>query len=243
MEKGLLHDRRWMLVDENNIFMTQRVYPNMALFRLAIDHDRMSITKKNALNNHPSISVNIDIPPMGEVIQSKVFDDAVTVIEVDEKISLWFTEQLGIRCKLVSFPEKNARPVDPRFKVNDEHVSLADAYPFLIIGQSSLDDLNARMKESLPMNRFRPNFVFTGGDPFEEDAWRNFSIGKNRFIGVKPCARCAVPTINQDTGEKGKEPSATLATYRNRDNKTYFGQNLLALDHEEVSVGDKITLN
>jgi uncharacterized protein YcbX len=93
------------------------------------------------------------------------------------------------------------------------------------------------------MNRFRPNFVFTGGDPFEEDAWRNFSIGKNRFIGVKPCARCAVPTINQDTAEKGIEPSATLATYRRRDNKVYFGQNLLARDHEEVSVGDKITLN
>jgi uncharacterized protein len=167
----------------------------------------------------------------------------VVVTEVSDTVSQWFTVQLGMRCRLVGFPEKNPRPVNPRYSVNNEHVGLADAYPFLIIGQSSLNDLNARLQEPLPMNRFRPNFVFTGGEPFEEDTWRNFAIGRNRFAGVKPCDRCVLTTVNQDTAEKGAEPLLTLSKYRKRDNKIYFGQNLVALDHTEVAVGDKITLN
>ena len=116
------------------------------------------------------------------------------------------------------------------------------AYPVLIIGQSSLDDLNQRMKEPLPMNRFRPNIVFTGGEPYEEDGWKNFRIGQNRFVGVKPCSRCVLTTVNQDTGKKGIEPLATLSTYRMRNNKVYFGQNLIPLDHNEIAEGDEIVL-
>ena len=93
------------------------------------------------------------------------------------------------------------------------------------------------------MNRFRPNFVFTGGEPYEEDNWRNFTIGQNRFVGVKSCARCVLTTVNQDTAEKGVEPLLTLSTYRKRENKVLFGQNLVATDHKEVIEGDIITLN
>jgi uncharacterized protein YcbX len=92
------------------------------------------------------------------------------------------------------------------------------------------------------MNRFRPNFVFTGGDPHEEDGWRNFTIGSTKFVGIKPCSRCVLTTVNQDTAEKGIEPLKTLATYRKRDNKIYFGQNLVALDYNTIRVGDIITL-
>jgi uncharacterized protein YcbX len=243
MEKGLLYDRRWMLVDENNVFMTQRVYPHMALFQVSVAHDTVSITKRNPIDHDASISFHANTLTLNQSIRSKVWDDDVEVFEVDPSVSHWFSMHLGVTCKLVSFPEQNPRLVDARYKVNDEHVSLADAYPFLIIGQSSFDDLNSRLKEPLPVNRFRPNFVFAGGEPYAEDSWRNFSIGKNRFVGVKPCARCAITTVNQDTAEKGFEPLVTLSTYRKRDNKTYFGQNLVALDHGEVSVGDKITLN
>jgi uncharacterized protein len=243
LDKGLPNDRRWMLVDNKGVFMTQRIYPQLALFTPSIDHDRMTITKRRDAAGPASITFSIDMPPLGEILQTKVWDDEVSVTEVDTKISQWFSEQVGTICRLVKFPEQNARPVNPRYKVNDEHVSLADAYPFLIIGQSSLDDLNRRMKEPLPMNRFRPNFVFTGGEPFIEDTFQHFSIGKNRFAGVKPCDRCVLTTVNQDTGEKGVEPLVTLSTYRKRENKIYFGQNLVALDHEEVSVGDPIVVN
>jgi uncharacterized protein YcbX len=131
--------------------------------------------------------------------------------------------------------------VDPRYKVNDEHVSFADAYPFLIIGQSSLDDLNSRLGQPLPINRFRPNFVFEGGEPYVEDNWRNLRIGDARFVGVKLSDRCVMTTVDQVTAEKGAEPLKTLATYRKWNNKIYFGQNLVSLDHDKlVAVGDHI---
>ena len=92
------------------------------------------------------------------------------------------------------------------------------------------------------MNRFRPNFVFTGGGPYEEDNWRTFRIGKNKFAGVKPCGRCVLTTVDQQTAERGTEPLTTLATYRKKNNKIYFGQNLLAIDYNEIHEGDKIEL-
>jgi uncharacterized protein len=238
MEKGLQHDRRWMLVDADHQFMTQRVHHQMALFKLTLAANGFNITHKSESIFLPFKNVLLPTP-----IQSKVWDDEVVVHEVSQTLSGWFAQQLGIACKLVEFPENNPRPVDEKFRLGNEQVSLADGYPCLIIGQSSLDDLNKRMKESLPMNRFRPNLVFTGGQPYEEDAWRNFSIGENRFVGVKPCARCVLTTIDQQTGMAGKEPLATLATYRKKENKIYFGQNVIAVDHEEIFEGDKIVVD
>jgi uncharacterized protein len=242
MEKGLEYDRRWMLIDENNTFMTQRVFNSMALFRLSvptgkagIQDSRFKISFKDDSIELPFIHSTIPIE-----IKTNVWDDEVTTFEVSKVHSQWFSERLEMKCKLVSFPESNSRPVDARFKINNENVSLADGYPVLIIGQSSLDDLNNRLEKKVPMNRFRPNLVFTGGQPYEEDTWRNFSVGKNKFTGVKPCSRCVLTTIDQQTGEKGKEPLATLAKYRQRENKIYFGQNVLAIDNDEIYEGDEI---
>ena len=111
-----------------------------------------------------------------------------------------------------------------------------------MIGQSSLDDLNSRLEFPVPMNRFRPNLVFTGGQPYEEDSWKLLTIGNNKFAGVKPCSRCVLTTVDQNTGEKGKEPLATLAKYRQHENKIYFGQNLLSIDHHTIHEGDEIKL-
>ncbi len=236
--KGLELDRRWMLVDENNTFLTQRVLPLMALFKLSRHADLLHIDFRGE-----TISFNINAKPEGPELKTRIWDDEVEVIETNAHLSSWFAGKLNMKCRLVAFPENNVRAVDPRYKVNDEHVSLADAYPFLIIGQSSLDDLNARLPAPVPMNRFRPNFVFTGGQPFEEDSWREFTIGQNRFVGVKPCARCVLTTVDQDTAEKGIEPLYTLSTYRKKEQKVLFGQNLVALDLGEVAVGDKITIS
>ena len=238
MPKGLKYDRRWMLIDENNRFMTQRVLAPMALFKLALESDKLVITFKGDSINLPFNHTYNEIP-----LEVTIWDDKVMANEVSEEYSDWFSKYLGLKCKLVYFPETNARPVDPRYKVNDEHVSLADAYPFLIIGQSSLDDLNKRLEIPVPMNRFRPNFVFIGGEPYEEDSWRNFTIGNNRYVGVKPCARCVLTTVNQDTAEKGTEPLKTLSKYRRVANKVLFGQNVVALDFGNIAVGDKIQLN
>ncbi len=235
LPKGLEHDRRWMLIDEENKFMTQRVYPQMALFKLSCDQGSFMIRYREE-------SMNLSIVSEGNSIKAIVWDDTVEVYEVSKEHNNWFSKILGMNCRLVSFPENNTRPVDPRYSINNDQVSLADGYPLLVIGQASLDDLNGRMKSPLPMNRFRPNIVFTGGEPYEEDRWRNFRIGLNRFTGIKPCSRCVLTTVNQDTGVKGMEPLVTLATYRKRDNKIYFGQNLIPIDHHKISEGDEIVL-
>jgi uncharacterized protein len=236
MEKGLEYDRRWMLIDDNNTFMTQRVFNSMALFKLSIQNSTFKISFEG-----DSITFSFSHSYIPIEINTDVWDDKVVTFEVSEDHSRWFSEKLRMKCKLVSFPESNGRPVDARFKINNENVSLADGYPLLIIGQSSLNDLNGRLEKSVPMNRFRPNLVFTGGQPYEEDNWKYFTIGKNKFAGVKPCSRCVLTTIDQQTGEKGKEPLATLAKYRQRENKIYFGQNVLAIDHNEIYEGDEIT--
>jgi len=237
LPKGLEYDRRFMLIEEGGLFMTQRVYPQMALFKTAITGNQLTITYLSDTLSIPLIPATLQLPrPV------QIWDDLVMANEVDPVYSAWFSQRLGMACKLVYFPEKNPRAVDPRYKVNDEHVGLADAYPFLIIGQASLNDLNTRLDVPLPMNRFRPNLVFTGGQPYEEESWRNFTIGANRFVGVKPCARCVLTTVDQETAQKGKEPLKTLATYRNFNNKIIFGQNVVALDHHLITVGDTLAV-
>ncbi len=237
LEKGLQYDRRWMLVDEDGKFMTQRVFPNMALFSTRLKDQALEVAHDN-----DSILIPLDRAETGASLMTTIWDDAVITQEVSPAISGWFTDHIGINCKLVSFPESNPRPVDPDFAPKPGHVSLADGYPLLIIGQASLDDLNKRLADPVPMNRFRPNLVFTGGEPYEEDGWKKFAIGKNRFEGIKPCGRCTLTTVDQKTGTKGIEPLATLAGYRKVNGEVKFGQNLITIDHDKIKEGDEITL-
>lgn len=237
LDKGLEFDRRYMLIDDDNNFMTQRSSPTMALFKLSFAGDSFNVEFGNESIKIPQVPVSTSGSE-----RAKVWNDEVEVELMSEEFHRWFSTQLNVSCRLAFFPEPNSRQADVDFAKNDEQVSLADAYPFLIIGKMSLEELNARLDSPVPMNRFRPNFVFEGGRPFEEDSWRNFSIGSNRFVGLKPCARCVMTTVNQETGEKGVEPLATLSTYRRRDGKVYFGQNLIAVDHGEVREGDVIKI-
>lgn len=236
--KGLEFDRRWMLIDENNMFITQRKIPEMALFKLGMNSDSFTVRFKNE-----SIQLPFNSILSSDLIPATIWDDSVDTIEVHERYSNWFSDKLKFSCKLVAFPEENTRLVDPKYATNHDNVSLADGYPLLAIGQSSLDDLNQRLDAPVPMDRFRPNLVFTGGQPYEEDSWKEFTVGVSKFQGIKPCSRCVLTTIDQMTGEQGKEPLATLATYRKRDNKIYFGQNVLSIDHNEIHEGDEIKLH
>jgi uncharacterized protein len=238
-KKGLALDRRWMLVDDNGVVLTQRNIPTMALLKLSLDGEALKVKFQGDGSEQ---KVFTRVPPKGKSEPVTIWNDTVEAIEVDENTSAWFSEKLKMKCRLVSFPEVNPRAVDANYKLGDDHVSLADAYPFLIIGQQSLNFLNTKLEMPLPMNRFRPNFVFTGGEPNEEDFWRDFKIGENHFVGVKPCARCVLTTVNQDTAEKGVEPLRTLATYRKKENKILFGQNLIAVDHQTIKEGDLITI-
>jgi hypothetical protein len=236
---GFEHDRRWMLVDENNRFISQREAPQMTQLHVSIENDGLKITHKI---NHDSISLPLHIPPLDNrgAATVTIWDDTCTAEYVNKKADEWFSAMLGINCRLVHMPDDCRRTVDQRYGPEDAITSFSDAYPFMIIGQASLDDLNSRLRDSLPMDRFRPNMVFTGGQPFDEDMMAQFTIGDINFYGVKLCARCLITTINQDSGEKGKEPLKTLASYRAKNNKIYFGQNLIHKGGGIVSIGNQL---
>lgn len=237
LNKGLQYDRRYMLVDENNQFITQRNVHELALFKLSFSGDGFEVAYKNDL-------IKLPLNPMFDGVSESftIWDDQVQAHELGEDFSKWFSRHLNLPCRLVYFPEESERLVDREYVSGAEQVSLADGYPYLVLGHSSLDDLNSRLKEHVPMNRFRPNLVFNGGEPFVEDKWINFSIGANRFRGVKPCARCVLTTIDQETGISGTEPLATLSTFRKFGGKVNFGLNVIPIDFYQVNEGDHISI-
>lgn len=234
--RGFQHDRRWMLVDGGNRFLTQREFPQMALLQVGLADDGLVVSHKL---NGSSIQIPF-VPENDETALVTVWDSSCIGQFVSPHADIWFTNMLGIPCRLVYMPDASVIPVDSRYASNNEINSFSDGYPFLLIGQASLDDLNARLAAPVPISRFRPNIVFTGGKAFQEDGMAHFTIGENHFYGVKLCARCPIPTINQDTGVQAKEPLKTLATYRSKNNKVYFGQNLLHKGEGMVRVGEVI---
>ncbi len=239
-DRGLEYDRRWMLVDENNLFLTQREYPQMALLQTAISETGIQIFHKQ----QPDKKILIPFHPViKEKITVQVWDDTCEAVTMSSETNEWFSTQLQIPCRLVYMPDDSLRKVDSNYAVHNTDITgFSDGYPLLMIGQASLDELNRRLTDPLPMNRFRPNIVFTGGKPHEEDEMENFITGDINFYGVKLCARCMVTTTNQDTGERGKEPLKTLSAYRMKNNKVYFGQNVLYNKPGRLSVGDAISI-
>ena len=235
-ERGLKYDRRWVLVNESNTFFTQRDFLEMALIKVSIKKDGLALQHKIISSQKIFVPFEFEHSKKEKVI---IWDDAVIGEFYNNQIDDWFSEILGIKCHLVKMPETTRRVVDKKYAKN-KIVSFADAFPFMIIGQASLDDLNSRLEDPLPMNRFRTNFVFTGGVPFEEDNWKKFIIGDVKFEAVKPCARCVITTTNQETAERLHEPLLTLSKYRKIDNKVMFGMNLVSESTGKVEVGDKI---
>ena len=239
--KGFKHDRRWMLADISGKFFTQRELPSMALLQTAITDDGLYIYHKNNPDR------NITIPFLSSPASIKkvqVWDDICDAWCYDnDEINGWFSEMLGTFCELVYMPDGSNRMVDADFAKDGETTSFSDGYPFLIIGQSALDELNSKLVTPITINRFRPNIVFTAGEPHIEDSWKHFSINGIDFFGVKTCGRCVVTTIDQQTAVVGREPLRTLASYRTVDNRIKFGMNLLHKGEGTVSVGEQINVH
>jgi len=238
-DRGLEHDRRWMLVDERNQFLTQRNFPEMALLKTAFKENKLIIFERN--NDEDALALDLD-PVNGKKVQVDVWDDHCEAQQVSTTADVWFSDKLRRNVKLVYMPDSSRRKVDEKYALQNDITSFSDGYPVLLIGQSSLDDLNSRLDQPVPMNRFRPNIVFTGGAPYQEDEMQHFKINDLDFYGVKPCGRCVMTTINQDTGSVGKEPLRTLSMYRTANNKVNFGQNILHTGLGRINVGDEIRL-
>lgn len=234
LERGFRHDRRWMIVNEEHSHITQRTHPQLSQINISMGKDGISATYKGMAD------LEIPLVITGPTIEVSVWSDQVQAIEASQNINDWFSQIAQESCKLVFMPEVATRSVNPNRAVNDENVSFADGYPYLIIGQESLDDLNSRMDVDLPMNRFRPNIVVEGGQAYEEDHLSDVKIGEVKFHVTHPCKRCVFTTIDQETGMKGVEPMKTLATYRREGSEVVFGVNTLALSHGKVSIGDTV---
>lgn len=242
--RGLQYDRRWMLTYENGLFISQREIPEMALLGTAIDSNFLHIFRKNDPEENIRIPLEFSGDELPE-ISVQVWDDTCLALRLPEHINRWLSDQLKQNVQLVYMPDSTHRQTDLTYTSEGEHVSFADAYPYLIIGQASLDELNRRLTDPLPINRFRPNFVFTGGSAHEEDTWSDFQIGPVAFRGVKPCARCIITTTNQENATRAGEPLKTLATYRQAGHKILFGQNVIRTGEglgEMVRVGMEIKI-
>ncbi len=237
-KRGLQFDRRRMLVDEKNQFLTQREFPQMAAFNVVISENDLVVSFENE-----EISIPFE-PQTTETASVKIWKSRCRATVYEDKINDWFGQILQTDCKLVLMPEETRRIVSPFYAVSkyEDTVSFADGYPFLLIGENSLAALNSKLEKPLPMNRFRPNFVVKDSAAFAEDNWKKIRIGNVIFHVVKPCARCVMTTIDQQTGiSDGKEPLKTLASFRLKRQKILFGQNLIAENFgDELKIGDEV---
>lgn len=234
---GLRYDRRWMVVDESGVFLSQRTHPRMALIVPSISDGMLRL-------NAPVMSpMATPLNPSATVsTQVTVWDDVCSATWVGERAAQWFTEFLGIPCSLVHMSDDIVRPANPAFAPPGARVSFADGYPFLLISEESLADLNGRLSRPVPMDRFRPNLVVAGGAPYAEDGWNRIEIGDVPMRVVKPCPRCVVTTTDQLTTVRAKEPLRTLATYRKVNGEVMFGQNVLHENTGRLRLGDKVVV-
>jgi len=236
--RGPAGDRRWMLIDERGVMLSQRDLPRLALIAAENGAGELVCTAPGM----PQLRAAIPTPGENRRLAARVWNDDVDVQLAADSAHAWFAQFLGAACRLVHQPDDAFRQVNRIYAAKGVGVSLADGFPLLLINQGSLDDLNRRLEEPVEMRRFRPNLVVEGAEPFAEDAWRRIRAGEVEFSLAKPCARCSIPTVNPDTGEFGKEPMRTLATYRRRGNNVFFGWNIIANSPGTLRVGDPVVV-
>ncbi|MGW8122538.1 MOSC domain-containing protein [Roseivirga echinicomitans] len=233
--RGFQHDRRFMLVDENNQFITQRKFAKMALLQPALTASEIIVRHKKEAVSPLKISL---AEPNTSPEMVTIWDDTCPAKPVSHEADEWFSTVLGMKCRLMYMHDDSIRQADQRYAINEtDKVSFADGYPFLMISEESLAQLNGKLDEPMDMRRFRPSIVFKGGKPHEEDEIRKVFCNGIEMFGVKPCARCVMTTVNPDTSEKGKEPLQTLSSYRQIGNKILFGENFIATNKGELKVG------
>lgn len=244
-KKGILFDRQWMVVNHDGMFVAQRGdkklgavgIKTMCLIKTSISHGSLVLEAPNM----PMIFLPLSGFD-GSTQKVQVWKDVCEGIDQGDEIAQWLSIYLSREVpgiyRMVRMPDYMERKTHK----GNGSVAFADGYPFLMISEASLNDLNNRLADRLPMNRFRPNIVIKGCEPFWEDNIANFSIDEINFTSIKPCVRCPITATNQETAERGKEPLKTLATFRFQ--KQYggvtFGMNLVHTGSGSISLGSRL---
>jgi uncharacterized protein YcbX len=240
LPRGLPWDRRWMLVDAEGRFITARQYPTLALVQTNVKDDVMQV--RAARRSMLQLPLQ---PPDGQITSVTVWHDVCDAVPAGAEADAWFSDYLGLSCRLVQMSDELVRGVNPDYGQAGDEVSFADGFPLLLISEASLNDLNSRLQTPVSMRRFRPNLVVDGERAYQEDQWRRIRVGDVEFEGVKNCSRCVFTTIDPDTGVRhpDKEPLRTLGRYRRKpQGGVYFGQNLIPRSGGVIHVGDKVEI-
>jgi uncharacterized protein len=232
---GMTDDRRWMIIDERGVFVSQREHPELALLRVELLPDELVLRSARAGETRVPRSGG-----PGPPLRVRVWGDAVNATDAGDAAANTVSAHLGIPARLVHMPDTSVRHIDPDFGRASDRISFADSFPLLLIAQESLDALNARLAEPIPILRFRPNIVVAGDTAHAEDEWRRVRLGAVACDVVKPCSRCATTTVDPATGTRGKEPLRTLLTYRAWNRKVWFGQNLIHSQLGDIAVDDPV---
>jgi len=227
---GLEYDRRMMVVTPEGGFLTQREHPRLALVTPTLSGESLTLSAPGMDAFTIPVRKSGPTHPV-DIWRSK----GVQAVDQGEAAAEWFSNWLRTSVRLVHLAEGYIRRINEKYAVNaDDHTAFADGYPILLASKESLADLNARLETPVPMNRFRPNLVIRGCEPFAEDTWARIRIGNVEMAVVKPCARCVVTTIDKETLERSKEPLKTLASYRKQGSGVMFGQNVIPLSEGRI---------
>lgn len=235
--RGLARDRRYMLVDANNRFVTQRQHARMALIHVEIDAAGLILNAPGQAPLRIADAERFDDETRVRIWRG-VCDAAIAPSHVNE----WLSAYLGFACRLVRMNDEHHRAVPNETAQFEDEVSFADGAPLLLASLDSLTDLNARLAVPIRIERFRPNLIIEGAPAFAEDGWRRIRVGQAELDVAWPCARCTMITIDPATAEldPGGEPLETLKTFRRAGRGVLFGQNLIPRRLGRISVGDRV---
>ena len=258
-DRGFRGDRILQVTDENGRCCTPREPDKAKLFhiRSELNGNCLALSAPNMKTNLHLDLVQADTTPVrAEVIG--LSKQKFALQDYGNEAASWLENATGIpKCRLTGIGPKFNRlcEVNPKqgdiIPDGDAPLSLADEAPYLLVNEASLDDLNRRLKargkSSIKMDRFRPNIVLTGLEPWQEDCLKKIQINNVQFHVWQRCGRCTMTTINRETLERGPEPLSTLSIFRERENgMRNFGMHLIPVcpipNDATVVVGDHVKI-
>lgn len=238
---GFVGDRRFMLVDTQGKFITQRTRPDLTRFQLSLHADGYQIWDQIS----GKVKILTSKPALLDTLSVELWDDQLHVKEVGEGWSAWFSDLLDEPIRLVMQMGDAPRIIQKKYQtLGSNQSSFADSLPILMASEASYAAVEKVYGRSIDPLRFRANIVIGGCDAFEEDTWEEISIDTVRLFGAKPCARCQLVNVEPQTGmvDQGGVLKA-LSKFRLKDNKVYFGQQMVPITLGKIRVGDELIIS